>query len=225
MIAIVLITALLLLLAAVLIECGRALQGQRMGSTFADSLWSGWGFITDPGTHADETGWSNRLAGATVTVGGIMLSAVVIAFVVDGVRQRLDSLKQGRTMVVESNHYLVVGWSDKSFALIQELCLAMHSEGGGVVVVLSETDKLQLENEIRSHFSLGDLLGTDIICRQGSGLLLSDLKKVSGTHCQSCLSLLASILIKCLSSVVQFFYSGVCARNHLVVPRRGCQQG
>ena len=44
----------------------------------------------------------------------------------------------------------ILGWSDKSFSLIRELCLAMESEGGGTVVVLSLRDKDEVEGEVWS---------------------------------------------------------------------------
>ena len=39
----------------------------------------------------------------------------------------------------------MLGWNDKSLAIIQQLALANESEGGGCVVVLSETDKEVME--------------------------------------------------------------------------------
>jgi hypothetical protein len=39
----------------------------------------------------------------------------------------------------------MLGWNDKSLAIIQQLALANESEGGGVVVVLAENDKEALE--------------------------------------------------------------------------------
>lgn len=42
----------------------------------------------------------------------------------------------------------ILGWTDKSFSLVRELCLAMKSEGGGVVVILSERDKSEIESEV-----------------------------------------------------------------------------
>lgn len=44
-----------------------------------------------------------------------------------------------------SGHTLMLGWNDKSLAIIQQLALANESEGGGYVVVLSENDKQSME--------------------------------------------------------------------------------
>lgn len=74
----------------------------------------------------------------------------------------------------------ILGWTDKSFSLIRELCLAMKSEGGGVVVILSQRDKTEVEAELSEQFSPRELCGSTVVCRTGSPLLMSDLNKVAG---------------------------------------------
>lgn len=56
------------------------------------------------------------------------------------------------------------------------MAIANKSIGGGVIVVLAERDKEEMEMDIaKLEF---DLMGTSIICRSGSPLILADLKKV-----------------------------------------------
>ncbi len=50
----------------------------------------------------------------------------------------MERLREGRSRIVEENHHLVIGWTDKCCALVKELTIAMESQGGGVVVLLSE---------------------------------------------------------------------------------------
>jgi hypothetical protein len=40
--------------------------------------------------------------------------------------------------VVQNSHTLILGWSDKTLFLIEQLCIAMQSVGGGVFVVLCD---------------------------------------------------------------------------------------
>ncbi len=61
-------------------------------------------------------------------------------------------------------------------SLLNQLSIANQSIGGGVVVVLSERDKEEMEMDIaKLEF---DFKGTSVICRSGSPLILADLKKV-----------------------------------------------
>lgn len=59
---------------------------------------------------------------------------------------------------------------------MKQLAIANKSVGGGVVVVLAERDKEEMEMDIaKLEF---DFMGTSVICRSGSPLILADLKKV-----------------------------------------------
>jgi hypothetical protein len=62
-------------------------------------------------------------------------------------------------------------------SLLKQLAIANKSIGGGVVVVLAERDKEEMEMDIgKLEF---DFMGTSVICRSGSPLILADLKKVA----------------------------------------------
>lgn len=61
-------------------------------------------------------------------------------------------------------------------SLLNQLALANESLGGGIVVVMAERDKEEMELDIaKMEF---DFKGTSVICRSGSPLILADLKKV-----------------------------------------------
>jgi hypothetical protein len=62
-------------------------------------------------------------------------------------------------------------------SLLKQLAIANKSIGGGVAVVLAERDKEEMEMDIaKLEF---DFMGTSVICRSGSPLILADLKKVT----------------------------------------------
>lgn len=59
---------------------------------------------------------------------------------------------------------------------MNQLAIANESLGGGIVVVMAERDKEEMELDIaKMEF---DFKGTSVICRSGSPLILADLKKV-----------------------------------------------
>lgn len=142
-------------------------------------------YVADPGTHAIEASWAGRVISFFITCGGILFFAALVGFVVDKIRSRMEELKKGKSRVIETGHYLILGWTDKSFTLLVELALAMESEGGGVIVILAEREKDELELEIREHFGGLSVLGTEIVCRSGSPILLSELSKVSAAAARS----------------------------------------
>uniref|UniRef100_A0A7N2MVT6 RCK N-terminal domain-containing protein n=1 Tax=Quercus lobata TaxID=97700 RepID=A0A7N2MVT6_QUELO len=138
-----------LLVATLLLIClgGLALHGVTDGS-LAECLWLSWTYVADSGNHADSE-----------------------------VSEKLDSLRKGRSEVVEKSHTLILGWSDKLGSLLNQLAIANESLGGGIVVVMAERDKEEMELDIaKMEFNFK---GTSVICRSGSPLILADLKKVS----------------------------------------------
>lgn len=60
--------------------------------------------------------------------------------------------------------------------MLNQLSIANESLGGGIIVVMAERDKEEMELDIgKMEF---DFKGTSVICRSGSPLILADLKKV-----------------------------------------------
>lgn len=66
-------------------------------------------------------------------------------------------------------------------SLLNQLSIANENLGGGIVVVMAERDKEEMELDIaKMEF---DFRGTSVICRSGSPLILADLKKVCILSC------------------------------------------
>ncbi|TYH81780.1 hypothetical protein ES332_D02G009200v1 [Gossypium tomentosum] len=118
-----------------------------------------------------------RLVSVSISFGGMLIFAMMLGLVSEAISEKLDSLRKGRSEVVEQNHTLILGWSDKLGSLLNQLAIANESLGGGIVVVMAERDKEEMELDIaKMEF---DFRGTSVICRSGSPLILADLKKVS----------------------------------------------
>lgn len=146
-------------------------------SSYAEALWQSWTFVADSGNHAEVVGMGPRIVSVSISAGGMLIFAMMLGLVSDAISEKVDSLRKGRSEVIESNHILILGWSDKLGSLLKQLAIANKSLGGGVIVVLAERDKEEMEMDIaKLEF---DFMGTSVICRSGSPLILADLKKVS----------------------------------------------
>ncbi|KAK8699862.1 hypothetical protein V6N13_018272 [Hibiscus sabdariffa] len=155
---------------------GLALYAVTEGS-LTEALWLSWTFVADSGNHADSVGIGPRIVSVSISSGGMLISAMMLGLVSDAISEKVDSLRKGKSEVIEKNHTLILGWSDKLGSLLKQLAIANKSVGGGVVVVLAERDKEEMEMDIaKLEF---DFMGTSVICRSGSPLILADLKKVS----------------------------------------------
>ncbi|KAJ6758045.1 ION CHANNEL CASTOR-RELATED [Salix koriyanagi] len=167
-----------LLVATVLVIClGGLAMFSVTNDSLADCLWLSWTFVADSGNHANSEGIGPRLVSVSISFGGMLIFAMMLGLVSDAISEKFDSLRKGRSKVVEQNHTLILGWSDKLGSLLNQLAIANESLGGGIVVVMAERDKEEMEMDIaKMEF---DFKGTFVICRSGSSLILADLKKVS----------------------------------------------
>ncbi|KOM29082.1 hypothetical protein LR48_Vigan635s000700 [Vigna angularis] len=143
----------------------------------AHCLWLSWTYVADSGNHASSQGIGPRLVAISISFGGMLIFAMMLGLVSDAISEKFDSLRKGKSEVVEQNHTLILGWSDKLGSLLNQLAIANESLGGGTVVVMAERDKEEMELDI-AKVEFG-FKGTSVICRSGSPLILADLKKVS----------------------------------------------
>eukprot|EP01012_Entosiphon_sulcatum_P028750 TRINITY_DN3486_c0_g1_i1.p1 TRINITY_DN3486_c0_g1~~TRINITY_DN3486_c0_g1_i1.p1 ORF type:complete len:1047 (-),score=166.69 TRINITY_DN3486_c0_g1_i1:35-3175(-) len=173
----------LFFLNVLLILIGGMLYFVVKGDSLGASLWSAWLFIIDTGALGDESEMGGAAVALMQTIGGMLVFALVIGITSDAISEKFDSLKMGKAMVMETNHSLILGWSDKTIPYIKEIALANESEGGGVIVILSENPKAETENAIT--MSGVDLKGSTVVVRTGNPSEAHYLLHVSALHARS----------------------------------------
>lgn len=141
---------------------------------FIHSFWINLIHVMDPGTIGEsEENWTLRAFMLVVTLIGIVVLSVLIGLVSNGILTKLEELRKGRSFVLESDHVLILGWSSKIFTIVPELILANENQKRGVIVILADKDKVEMEDEIKDK--IGDTKNTKIICRTGNPIDVHDL--------------------------------------------------
>ena len=152
------------------------LDGRRPG--FVEVAWMGLMRTLDSGTMGGDAGsWPFLISMLAVTLGGIFVISTLIGVLTSGIEGKLESLRKGRSQVIERDHTVILGWSPQVFAILSELVLANESRRRAAVVVLADRDKVEMEDEVRDR--VGDLKTTKVVCRTGSPIDPSDLDMVS----------------------------------------------
>ncbi len=137
------------------------------GIDLPEMLWMSLLRTLDPGTMGGDSGSVMFvLSMLTVTLGGIFIVATLIGVISTGIGSKLDELRKGRSIVLEDNHTVVLGWSPQIFDVISEIVLANANKRNQRIVVLADRDKVEMETEIRQR--LPNTLTTRIVCRSGS---------------------------------------------------------
>ena len=143
---------------------------------FFEGAWQAMLRTLDPGVLAGDSGWQLRLLMLIVTIGGIFIVSILIGTITSGLEARLTELRKGRSRVIEDGFTLILGWSSKVYSIIGELLIANQNQKDPCIVILSERDKVEMEDALRSKFP--DTRNTRVICRSGNPLDLDDLAVV-----------------------------------------------
>ncbi len=153
------------------------------GMSFFEAVWHTLMRSFDAGNLAGDAGWGFRILGLLVTLGGIFVFSALIGAITSGLENKLENLRKGRSRVLETNHTLILGWSQTVIPIISELIIANENQTKPRIVILAEKDKIEMEEEIRDR--IPDMKNTRIICRTGCPLDLVDLEIVNPHEAKS----------------------------------------
>lgn len=101
-------------LAAVLVSSGllAAFGVDFAGSqetSWLEDFWQSLLRVFDPGTMAADVGWGRRILALLVTIFGILIAGTLIGLIANGVEQRVEEMRRGRSTVVETGHAVILG--------------------------------------------------------------------------------------------------------------------
>ena len=138
-----------------------------------ESVWVNLTHVLDPGVLGAAENWPFRLFMMVTTFVGLVIISTLIGLISNGILEKMDELRKGRSFVIEEDHVLILGWSSKIFTIISELCIANENQKRGVIVILADMDKVEMEDEIRDK--VGSTGNTEVICRTGDPIDVHDL--------------------------------------------------
>ncbi|MCW2767120.1 MAG: TrkA-N domain protein [Nocardioides sp.] len=129
----------------------------------------------DPGTIGGDNGpWRFLLTMLALTLCGLFIVSALIGVIATGIDSKLAELRRGRSIVLETDHSVILGWSDSIFTIVGELTIANESRKKPVIVILADRDKVEMEDELKAK--VPDFRGTRVICRSGSPMDIDDLR-------------------------------------------------
>ena len=153
-------------------------SGVGNGTSFLSLFWMGVMRSIDSGTISGDTG-SFLFVGAmfVITLGGIFIFSILVGLLTNGISAKLESLQKGHSAVVESGHTVILGWSSQIFTILSELIEANSNHKNACIVIMSPTDKVEMDEAIRSR--IPNTKTTRIVTRNGSAIDLNDLALLS----------------------------------------------
>jgi hypothetical protein len=116
-------TAVLVFVFSIIVVAGRlapaAADGSRPG--FGRQLFDSLVHAFDSGAFSGD--WGNVgffIAMIGLTIGGLFIVSALIGVISAAFDARLDELRKGRSLVLEENHTLILGWSEAVFTILTE---------------------------------------------------------------------------------------------------------
>ncbi len=174
----------ILVVAAIVVVSGIAPEEEGRPKGFAEVAWMSLMRTLDAGTMGGDTGsWWFLIAMFTVTLGGIFIVSTLIGVLTSGIEAKMEELRKGRSLVVEKDHTVVLGWSPQVFTIVSELVAANENQRRGCIAILADKDKVEMEDEIRAK--VPDTKNTRVVCRCGSPTDLTDLEIVNPHQAKS----------------------------------------
>ncbi len=151
---------------------GVTLTGSENGAWLED-FWQSLLRILDTGTMAGDVGWGRRVLALLVTLFGVLIAGTLIGIIAAGVEDRIDSMRRGRSVVIESGHLVILGSSSRIPAIIEQLVLANAAHDSNTIVVLAEVDPTELRRSVVEAVS--DRHHTHIVYRFGDPRVRADI--------------------------------------------------
>lgn len=147
-------------------------------SSFTELLWMGLMRAIDSGTVSGDTGSVGYIFLMFVTtLGGIFILSILIGILTTGIESKLDSLRKGRSRVIENDQTIILGWSEQIFTIIEELIEANSNRKHACIVIMGNHDKSEMDDAIRERIT--DSKTTRIVTHQGNPIDIDDLEIVS----------------------------------------------
>lgn len=114
---------------------------------------------------------------------GLLFLGALIGMISSIIESKISDLKRGKSVVIESNHSIFLGWSNKLRTAIIELSESNRSMAHSSIVILAAKDKVFMEEELIPE--IPNWSKTDVICRSGDPSYDIDLRMVSASTARS----------------------------------------
>jgi ion channel POLLUX/CASTOR len=154
---------------------------------FGDAVW--WAFLrlSDPGYLGDDVGTLQRIVSTILTVlGYVVFLGALVAIMTQWLNQRMRALEAGLTPIAQREHVLIIGWTNRTPTIVQELLLSssrvrrflqLHGTRTLRIAILADEVTSELSLELRERLGR-HWHERQVILRTGSPLRLEHLQRV-----------------------------------------------
>ncbi|MFW2332293.1 CASTOR/POLLUX-related putative ion channel [Ilumatobacter sp.] len=170
------VTLLTVVLSSLLLAAAGVTFSGSNEDSFLEDFWQSLLRTMDPGTMAGDVGWGQRLLALAVTIFGILVAGTLIGVIASGVEARIDRMRRGRSVVIERDHIVILGASQRLPVVVDQLTIAYRKRGGRAIVVMDDRDPSEMVDAVARVVE--DTRGSRLVYRSGDPTLRRDLELV-----------------------------------------------
>ncbi len=123
-----------------------------------------------------DSPWQFLVVMLGVTLFSLAMVSILIGLLSATIQNRIETLRRGRSQIVEHGHTVILGWSEQVFPLIAELVTANANQRHAAIAILGDHDKVEMEEALRQR--VPHTGRTRVVYRRGSPTELADLDLV-----------------------------------------------
>ena len=143
--------------------------------------------LMDQGTFVNdyEDDHHAQVVAVFITLCGVLVMSTLIGTVSSKISERLDSLKRGRSPIVEKDHLIVCGNGDRLYEVTRELIESRRDEprsSRSSLVMFSESSRETMEEVLAQR--TGRKTSREVICRTGVVTDIDSLRLVGFDRCR-----------------------------------------
>ena len=138
-----------------------------------NTFWNQFAGILGKGGEAT---WAERILGILIWAVTITLGASVTGYMVGVINRTFEKLRKGKSPVIQSNHTLILGWSNRVYPILKELAIANENVAKPLVVIFANQSRDFMEDAIADHIEDG-LGNLKVITRSGDPMNPTELKR------------------------------------------------
>jgi Trk K+ transport system NAD-binding subunit len=119
---------------------------------------------------------------AVVAIAGVLFTSVLIGIITSAIEEKIDNLKRGNSLVLESDHIVVLGFYPGEYTLLRQLILAASGDPA-CVVIAEDMEREEMEQNIAENLDVPK--NFRIVCRTADITDPASLEKCSIETCKT----------------------------------------
>ncbi len=156
-----------------------------LGLIEKDSLLNLWWNRLERLLEIEDSGSNNkgRLINLLYWIFSVAFSGTIIAFLAAKVSSFIEDLKKGHSEVIDTNHYVIIGWNSTIFNVFQEIKIANENQSKPTILCFNSMDNIEMNAKINLEYP--NQKGLRIITRSGDIYSSQDLARTNMINAKS----------------------------------------